>query len=65
MRCTQCQFENRDTAKFCEECGSRLSRSCLRCGQEVGPRAKFCAECGESLVEASPPRRRPCSRRWR
>jgi TOMM system kinase/cyclase fusion protein len=53
MRCPQCQFENGDTAKFCEECGSRLVRTCPGCGHEVSPRANFCPECGSRLTEAS------------
>ncbi len=54
MRCSQCQFENRDTAKFCEECGIKLIRACPGCGQEVSPRAKFCPECGTPLTEQTP-----------
>jgi hypothetical protein len=53
MQCPQCQVENRDTAKFCEECGSKLARTCPACSQEVNPRAKFCPECGSPLVEAA------------
>jgi class 3 adenylate cyclase/predicted ATPase len=53
MQCPQCQGENRDTAKFCEECGSKLVRACPGCGQEVGPRAKFCPECGTRLTDSA------------
>jgi hypothetical protein len=53
MQCPKCQFENKEIAKFCEECGAKLVRSCPSCGQEVGPQAKFCLECGHNLV-ASP-----------
>ncbi|MGH8064174.1 MAG: AAA family ATPase [Candidatus Entotheonellia bacterium] len=53
MQCPQCQGENRDTAKFCEECGSKLARTCVGCGQEVSPRAKFCPECGTRLPEST------------
>jgi TOMM system kinase/cyclase fusion protein len=54
MRCPRCQFDNRDTAKFCEECGSRLVRTCPGCGYEVSPRANFCPECGTRLTATSP-----------
>jgi class 3 adenylate cyclase/tetratricopeptide (TPR) repeat protein len=54
MQCPQCQGENRDTAKFCEECGSKLARACPGCGQEVSPRAKFCPECGSGLTASAP-----------
>jgi class 3 adenylate cyclase/tetratricopeptide (TPR) repeat protein len=50
MRCTHCEFENQEIAKFCEQCGTRLARSCPSCGQDVGPQAKFCLECGQNLT---------------
>jgi TOMM system kinase/cyclase fusion protein len=53
MQCPQCQVENRDTAKFCEECGSKLVCTCPGCSQEVSPRAKFCPECGTRLTEST------------
>jgi class 3 adenylate cyclase len=54
MRCPRCQGDNGDTAKFCEQCGSRLARTCQSCGHEVGPRANFCPECGTRLTTPSP-----------
>jgi class 3 adenylate cyclase/predicted ATPase len=54
MRCPQCQGDNRDTAKFCEQCGCRLARACPNCGHEVSPGANFCPECGMRLTAASP-----------
>ena len=50
MRCPQCQCDNRDTARFCEQCGSSLVRTRPGCGQEVGPRANFCPQCGTRLT---------------
>jgi Double zinc ribbon len=50
MQCPQCQVEKHDTAKFCQECGSKLARTCPGCSQEVSPRAKFCPECGTRLT---------------
>ena len=34
MQCLQCQCENTETARFCEECGARLVRAYPGCGQE-------------------------------
>jgi hypothetical protein len=48
MRCAKCDTENRDTAKFCDKCGARLSPGCLSCGAENRPDAKFCDSCGAS-----------------
>ena len=50
MHCPQCQHQNGDTAKFCEECGVRLITTCPQCGQQVSPTAKFCPECGNALT---------------
>jgi class 3 adenylate cyclase len=50
MQCPQCQHANRETAKFCEECGGRLMHLCFHCGHDVSPQAKFCGECGKPLI---------------
>jgi class 3 adenylate cyclase/tetratricopeptide (TPR) repeat protein/energy-coupling factor transporter ATP-binding protein EcfA2 len=50
VQCRQCQHENNEAAKFCEECGSKLVRACPSCGHEVSPQAKFCSECGSALA---------------
>ncbi len=50
MQCPQCQHANRETAKFCEECGARLVHLCVHCGHAVSPRAKFCEECGTPIM---------------
>ena len=44
MQCFQCQHANRDTAKFCEDCGARLVHLCFHCGHDISPQAKFCEE---------------------
>jgi class 3 adenylate cyclase/tetratricopeptide (TPR) repeat protein len=49
MKCLRCQHENSPKAKFCEECGETLIRTCPSCGTQVSPIAKFCAECGHSI----------------
>jgi class 3 adenylate cyclase/tetratricopeptide (TPR) repeat protein len=47
MQCPGCRHENGPSAKFCEECGARLSRACATCGAALSPAANFCPECGE------------------
>src|SRR6201993_2105742 len=49
MKCLRCQHENPSTAKFCEECGARLTLSCPNCGSHVSTTAKFCPECAHPL----------------
>src|SRR5712692_202486 len=53
MQCPRCRYENDATAKFCEECGSKLVYVCPSCGHEVRPAAKFCPECGAPLARQS------------
>jgi class 3 adenylate cyclase/tetratricopeptide (TPR) repeat protein len=54
MQCPQCQAENPESARFCEDCGARLEFRCPHCGEAATPGKKFCAACGGSLVSASP-----------
>jgi len=28
MKCPECQFENRESEKFCKECGNKLELQC-------------------------------------
>jgi len=46
MKCPNCNNESKDSAKFCEECGTRFAVVCGSCGTELTPTAKFCSECG-------------------
>src|SRR4051812_28447211 len=50
MNCTECQHENRQGAKFCDNCGARLPRQCPACEIVVRASAKFCDECGQALA---------------
>lgn len=61
MRCTNCGAESSPGAKFCEACGSMLSRRCAHCGHEAAPDARFCSECGAALsgTPATPSPYRP------
>jgi class 3 adenylate cyclase len=49
MNCQSCGHQNRDSAKFCEECGTTLKNACSQCGQELRAGAKFCDSCGQSV----------------
>ncbi|WP_083788756.1 zinc-ribbon domain-containing protein [Paraburkholderia atlantica] len=57
MRCTNCGFDNLTRARFCETCGTMLTRVCPRCGRESAATARFCSECGAPLSEAPEPAR--------
>ncbi len=57
MKCPKCQFENPESAKFCNECGSKLEIACSACGKINPLSSKFCNECGQDLrglIEAPP-----------
>ena len=57
MKCPNCQFENREGAKFCNECGSEFELTCPKCGATNRVGSKFCDECGSNLnlpVEQAP-----------
>jgi len=58
MKCPSCQSENAEGAKFCNECGYRLTLPCPKC-KSVNPGShKFCSECGsplETLTETPKP----------
>src|SRR5215469_15101109 len=49
MKCSKCGAENREGAKFCNECAAPIETSCPKCGSKNKPGAKFCDECGTSL----------------
>jgi class 3 adenylate cyclase/tetratricopeptide (TPR) repeat protein len=46
MRCPQCQFENREGAKFCKKCGNKFELLCPSCGHPYQADSIFCDECG-------------------
>ena len=54
MKCPRCQHENPVQAKFCLECGARLSPVCAKCQTQLPVGAKFCLECGEAVAGQSP-----------
>lgn len=49
MKCPKCQFENKDDAAFCLECGERLELECPQCGKTLPYNSKFCDKCGQRL----------------
>jgi class 3 adenylate cyclase/predicted ATPase len=51
MKCPGCQFDNREGAKFCIECGNKLEINCPKCRHLNPPESKFCEECGHNLRE--------------
>jgi protein phosphatase len=45
--CPQCKFENPDSNKFCQGCGSSLAhKTCDQCGASVALNAQHCDKCG-------------------
>ncbi|MCZ6715302.1 MAG: AAA family ATPase [Deltaproteobacteria bacterium] len=48
-----CQYENPSGARFCQECGTRLTLGCMNCGAALPTAAKFCPECGTPAASAS------------
>src|SRR6056297_2814593 len=55
MKCPKCQFDNRDSAKFCIECGEKFKQICPECHKTLPVSAKFCDECGCNLSAAQKP----------
>jgi len=52
VACPQCGTANPVGAKFCNNCGAKLSgtTACPNCGHENPPGAKFCNNCGTKLT---------------
>jgi rRNA maturation endonuclease Nob1 len=49
MKCPKCQNENRESVKFCEECGAKFEIECPECRAKIPVDKKFCGECGHNL----------------
>jgi class 3 adenylate cyclase len=52
MRCTQCDYQNLETSRFCGGCGARLEVICPRCARPNQPGNRFCNDCGEPLADS-------------
>ena len=50
MHCPKCQAENRESRRFCAECGASLNLACPSCGFSNEPGEKFCGGCGQPLA---------------
>ena len=61
MDCSACGHPNRETARFCRECGALLGGLCPGCGAEMEAGARFCDGCGRRLdptrLESASPRK--------
>jgi protein phosphatase len=45
--CPQCHFENPDTNRYCQSCGTSLThKTCARCGNNILLSAEKCDRCG-------------------
>src|SRR6266436_796425 len=61
MRCTKCGRDNRESRKFCADCGAPIAAKCQRCGASNEPGERFCGGCGTALsanaagASATPP----------
>lgn len=59
MKCQYCHNDNRDDAKFCNSCGTRMSPAqalddeifCPECGQKIKRKAVICVKCGCQVKE--------------
>jgi class 3 adenylate cyclase/tetratricopeptide (TPR) repeat protein len=58
-QCPRCHAQNREGARFCRQCGTRLEAACAACGAKVEPGSKFCDSCGASLVAGAAPATAP------
>ena len=52
MRCSSCDADNPETAKFCSACGTPLPIKCSSCGQLNRSGSRFCNQCGAALAAA-------------
>jgi hypothetical protein len=55
MKCPKCQVDNREGAKFCKKCGTKLEMVCPSCGNRYEEDSIFCDECGHHLSEPKEP----------
>ncbi len=59
MKCPSCNYQNRENAKFCKECGGKLELVCPNCSNNLDLEAKFCDECGYNLKLANEANEKP------
>ena len=56
MKCAGCGHDNREAAKFCEECAAPLAQRCPSCRAVLRPSAKFCDACGANTAVSAGPK---------
>ena len=61
MTCSNCGKDNRDDAKFCDSCGTRLTAICPSCNTELRIGARFCDSCGSTVSNPIPDHQAPLS----
>jgi len=49
VKCPKCGAEIPEGAKFCNECGNKMTVTCPKCGADIKPGVKFCNECGTKI----------------
>jgi uncharacterized Zn finger protein (UPF0148 family) len=47
--CPQCETLNDQSVLFCQNCGTKLKRTCTACATENWAGAEYCAACGRNL----------------
>jgi class 3 adenylate cyclase/tetratricopeptide (TPR) repeat protein len=50
MQCPHCLAQNRESRRFCAECGGPLAIPCSSCGFSNEPGEKYCGGCGLALT---------------
>src|SRR4051812_13048636 len=54
MECVRCRAHNRESLRFCEECGAPLFEICSSCHAEVSRDKGYCGSCGAPNDRWSP-----------
>jgi len=49
MECSHCHSENKESSKFCKQCGTELIKTCPSCGNRFDEESRFCDACGYKL----------------
>ncbi len=53
--CPSCSHESPDGVRFCDRCGTPLTRACPSCGTELRATVRFCVSCGTPVGQSTPP----------
>lgn len=55
MVCPYCQYENRESAHFCLNCGKKITLVCEQCDTKLPVYANYCDNCGQQVSELVAP----------